>query len=161
MRLRDNPSPHSPKHRRQVARTSTQQQKKANYYLKKSNPKPGHTTGRSGRGGARQGGGAWRDYVGRDAVGTIRTGDKPLSCSPAYRKHCPERRLGNKKTFLFIFKTDGGTKPAVDHRFIRGLSAGRKALFVLAADQCTDAYFYLQTLFMQGMSGRHVRKPIE
>ena len=28
------------------------------------------------------------------------------------------------------FKTDGGTKPAVDPRFIRGLSPGRKALFV-------------------------------
>ena len=37
--------------------------------------------------------------------------------------------------------TDGGTKPAVDNRFIRGLSAGREALFVLAADQWNDAFF--------------------
>ena len=41
-----------------------------------SNPKPGHTTGRWGRGGARRGGGAGQGWVGRDAVGSIRQGDK-------------------------------------------------------------------------------------
>ena len=33
------------------------------------NPKPGHTTGRSGRGGAWRRGGAGRSWIGRDAVG--------------------------------------------------------------------------------------------
>ena len=45
----------------------------------RSNQKPGHTTGRSGRGGARRGGEGERGRVGRDAVGSIRPGDNPPS----------------------------------------------------------------------------------
>ena len=52
-----------------------------------SNPKPGHTTGGSGRGGARRrGSGAGRGRVGRDADGSIRPGDDRPSCLPGYRK---------------------------------------------------------------------------
>ena len=42
-------------------------------------------------------------------------------CKPFSSQGCPGIR---------IYKTDGGTKPVVDHRFIRGLSPGQKALFV-------------------------------
>ena len=49
------------------------------------------------------------------------------------------------------------TKPAVDQRFITGLSAvyhrDRERSSLLSADQYTDAYLSPQTLFMQGMSG--------
>ena len=48
-------------------------------------PKPGHTTGRSGRGGARRGGGVGRGWVGRDVVGSIGPGDNPPFCPPANR----------------------------------------------------------------------------
>ena len=65
-----------------------------------SNPKPGHTTGRSGRGGARRGGGAGRSWVGRDAVGSIRPGDNPPSCPPANREHCPERLCGSTNSLI-------------------------------------------------------------
>ena len=60
-----------------------------------SNPKPGHTTGRSGRVGARRGGEGGRGWVGRDAVGSIRPGDNPPSCPPANRGHCPGRLFGS------------------------------------------------------------------
>ena len=54
-------------------------------------------------------------------------------------------------------QTDGGTKPAVDNRFITGLSAvyqpDEKRSFALAADQWTEAFLSLKILFMQGMSG--------
>ena len=56
------------------------------------------------------------------------------------------------------FKPMGGTKPAVGNRFITGLSAvyqrdEKRSLF-LAADQWTEAFLSLSTLFMQGMSGK-------
>ena len=65
-----------------------------------SNPKPRHTTGRPGRRGARRGGGAKRGWVERNAVGTIRPGNKPPSCSPANREHCPERLFGSTNSLI-------------------------------------------------------------
>ena len=66
---------------------------------------------------------------------------KPYSC-----KACPG--------------TDGGTKPAVDHRFITGLSAvyhrDDKRSSFLAADQCTDAYLVSVNFF----HARHIREYI-
>ena len=88
-----------------------------NFHL--SNPKPGHTTGRSARGGARRGGEAGWGWVERDAVGSIRPGGNPPSCPPANRRHCPGRHFGstNKRNPM---QTDGGTKSAVDQRLTRG-----------------------------------------
>ena len=60
-----------------------------------SNPKPGHTTGRSGRGGARRGGEGERGWVGREGVGSIWKGDNPPSCLPANRRRCPGRLFGS------------------------------------------------------------------
>ena len=65
---------------------------KGNYL---SNPKHGHTTRRSGRGGARRGGEGERGWVGRDAVESIRPADHPPSCSAANRRHCPGRVFGS------------------------------------------------------------------
>ena len=156
-----------------------------------SNPKPGHTTGRSGRGGARREGGAGRGWAGWDADGSVCPGDnrpsylpddrKKLSsaclwkreqrklyvnrwrnktsgwpavyslfvrgttaalrswllinvltpnclCGPFLYKACPGtlRKHEQKETYV----TAGRTKRSVDPRFIRGLSVGRRPLFV-------------------------------
>ena len=69
---------------------------------------------------------------------------------------------GVEPDMLYNTTNDGGTKNAVNNRFITGSSAvylpfinGRAiALPVEAADQCNDAYWFLYTLFMQGMSGK-------
>ena len=45
-----------------------------------TNPKPGHTTGGSGRGGARRGSGAGQGGAGRDAIGSVRPGNMRPSC---------------------------------------------------------------------------------
>ena len=99
-----------------------------NVYL--SNPKPGHTTGWSGRGGAQRGGGAERSWVGRDAVGSIRPGDNPPSCPPAYREQCPERYFGHTNSLISTYnqrekKTSGQT--FYNLRFVFGLSTGKAA----------------------------------
>ena len=52
-------------------------------YFNLSNPKSRHTTGRSGRGGARRGGGAGRGWVGLDAVGSIRPRNNPSLLPPS------------------------------------------------------------------------------
>ena len=52
-----------------------------------STPKPGHATGRSGRDGTRQGGGAGRVGAGRDTGGFVRRGDIGPSCPPDNRRH--------------------------------------------------------------------------
>ena len=59
-----------------------------------SNPKPGHTSGPSGRGAARRGGKEGRGWVERHAVGSIRPRNNPPSCTPANRSHCPGRLFG-------------------------------------------------------------------
>ena len=49
-------------------------------------PKPGHTTGRSGQGGARRGGGEGRGVAGRDADELVCRGNNCPSCSPEDRR---------------------------------------------------------------------------
>ena len=51
------------------------------------NPKPRHSTGGSGRGGARRGSGAGRSRAGRDAYGSARQGDNCPSCLRRHRRH--------------------------------------------------------------------------
>ena len=62
------------------------------------------------------------------------------------------------RTVYFVLKTDGGTKRAVDQRFIRGLSAvdqrDEKRSSYLAAEQCTDAYVFVS---VNPFHARHVR----
>ena len=67
-----------------------------------SNPKPGHATGRSGRGGARQGGWAGWGWVGEDAVGSIRPRDNPPSCLSANRENSPGRYFGMTNSLIRI-----------------------------------------------------------
>ena len=68
-----------------------------------SNPKLGHTAGRSGRGDAQRGGWARRGWVGQDAVGSIRPGDNPPSCPPANREHCPELLFESTNNLIRIY----------------------------------------------------------
>ena len=74
-----------------------------------SNPKPGHTTGRSNRSGARRGGEVGRGWLGQDAVESIWPGDYPPSFPTANRRHCPGRffESTNKRNPI---QTVGGTK---------------------------------------------------
>ena len=90
-------------------------------------PKSGHTTSGSGR-GARRGGGA----------GSGRTVCQQ-SCSPRRQGSlvpCKESKTRRLKVFLEARTSEipctpnAVTKSSVDNRFIRGLSAGREALFV-------------------------------
>ena len=77
-----------------------------------SNQKRRNTTGRSGRGCAQRGGRAVQGKVGRDTVGSIWPENNLSSCSPANRKHCPERFFGSKKQFhLYLIKNLSTPKP--------------------------------------------------
>ena len=89
-------------------------------------PKPGYTTGGSGRGGARRSGGAGRGRAGRDADGPVRPGDdRPL---------CPQA----SKTTVLNVSSEARTKEILckpmeeqSPRLTRVLSVGPRALFVL------------------------------
>ena len=72
----------------QVSHRAAREIKFLTYLSNLSNLKPGHTTGRSGRDGARRSGEREQGWVGRDVVGSFRPGNNPSSCSPAYRIHC-------------------------------------------------------------------------
>ena len=94
--------------------------------LNQSSPKPGHTTGGSGRGGARQGGGAGRGRAGRDADGSVRQENNRPSYPP-----------DNQKTTRLDDSLEAGTseilrKPMGEQNqgFTHSLSAGPRALFV-------------------------------
>ena len=65
-------------------------------FLNLSNPKPRHTTGGSGRGGAQRGGGAVRGRVAQEADGTVRPEDKRPSCPPGLPRNYIERHFGCK-----------------------------------------------------------------
>ena len=88
-----------------------------------SSPKPGHTTGGSGRGGARRDGGVGRRRARQDADGTVRPRDNRPSYPPDDRGKPPWACLWKHEQRKTTYKPMGGNK-------IRGLSAGRKALFV-------------------------------
>ena len=68
---------------------------------------------RAGRGRAAHG------RAGRDVDGSARPGDICPSCPPGYRRQLSRTSL-RKHEQSNPYLTDGGTKPAVDHRFIRG-----------------------------------------
>ena len=61
------------------------------------NPKTEHTTGGSGRGGARLGNEAARGCIGRHALRSIRQEDYSRSRPPANREHSLERLFEKKK----------------------------------------------------------------
>ena len=84
-----------------------------NYYL--SNPKPGHTTGASGR-SARRGGGAGSGRTGRQQNCSPRKQATlvPSKASKTRLLVSPEAR-----TSEILCKPNAGTKPAVDERFNR------------------------------------------
>ena len=67
-----------------------------------SSPKPGHTTGGSGQGGARREGGAGRDRAGRDADKSVRQGSTVLHTPQGIEQTCPERllRITNKRNSI-------------------------------------------------------------
>ena len=104
-----------------------------------SSPKSRHTKGGSGRGDAKQ-----------NMVPTFRWPWKPTAPLAL------QRTVNNWSERLC--KPNGGTKPAVDPRFITGLSVvyhrDRHRSSLLAVDQWTEAYLFLKNLFMQGMSGK-------
>ena len=80
-----------PKNRRQVASTSLEKNEQAKFYLNLSSPKPGHTTGGSGRHGARRTAG--RGDARQNKVPTFRWSWKPTAPLTLQRtvKNCPER----------------------------------------------------------------------
>ena len=97
------------------------------YHL--SNPKPGHTTGGSGRGGARRGGGA-----GPGRVGPVRAGRRQNSSPRGQPSLVPSKA---SKTNVVNVSPEARTseilcKPMEEHsdRLTSGLSAGRRPLFV-------------------------------
>ena len=65
-----------------------------------SSPKPEYTTGGSGQGGARRGGGTERGRAGQDSYGSVRPGNNCLSCSPELQEiscfECLFRRTNNR-----------------------------------------------------------------
>ena len=91
--------------------TKTQNTKKQK---KMSNPKPEHTTGESGRRGARQRGGVERGRVRGDADGLVRRKTTVPFPREGIVYNCPERLLrGNEQTNLSNPKpghTTGGSK---------------------------------------------------
>ena len=103
--------------------------------------KPGHTTGGSGR-GARRGGGARSGKTRCQQNCSPRTqGSTVLSKAPQTNRLnvSPEARTSEilctpMEEQSPLLTTDSS---AVFPRFIRGLSAGREALFLPVADQCT------------------------
>ena len=90
------------------------------YYL--SNPKPGHTTGESGRGGARRSG-AESGRMGRRRVGSPGVRH---SYSPRHRTQLLCERLFRSTHKRNPMQTDGGTKKLLT----TGSSAGRRPIFV-------------------------------
>ena len=87
--------------------------------------KPGHTTSESGRGGAARGG-AGRGMAGRGRRQVCSPRKQPtrLPSRTIVLNASSEARITN----FYVNRWD--TKPAVDMRFIRSLSAGRRPLFV-------------------------------
>ena len=94
-----------------------------------SSPKPGHTTGGSGRHGA--GRTAGRGDAGQNKVPTFRLPWKPTAPLALQRtvNKCSKRPFASKNKGNPM-QTAEGTKRPVDHRFIRGLLRGPRALFV-------------------------------
>ena len=85
-----------------------------------SSPKPGHTTGGSGRGARRGGGVGW---AGRDADRTVRPGDRRPSYPPRHRRHVSwtsPQKHEQPKSYVNRWGNTATGWQAVDKRFIRG-----------------------------------------
>ena len=69
------------------------------------------------------------------------------------------------RTVLFVLKIKGETKPAVENRFIRDLSAvyqrNREPSSFLAAGQCTDVYFLFKIFSYKACSRINIRIDID
>ena len=107
-------------------------------------PKPGHTTGGSGR-DDRRGGRAGSGTIGchQNCLPRKQRSLVPAKASKIRRlKVSPEAR-----TSEILCKPSAGTKSPVDNRFICGLSSvyqrDRERSLFLAADQWTDAFLFL------------------
>ena len=111
-----------------------------------SNPKPGHTTGGSGRGETRHG------WAGRGGAGRGGSGRRQV-CSPSRQlSHLPSWE--SKTTVLDDFsetRTNEILCKPIEEQNPR-LTTGLCAISPWD-DQWTDAYVSLSTLCMQGMSG--------
>ena len=122
-----------------------------------SNPKPGHTTGGSGRSARRSG----RARSGKIAC--------QQNYSPTKQKFTDPSKASKKRRFnvfpeartceIQCKPTEGqnqrltrGLSPGY-HRFITGLSAGREALFLTGCRPVDRRLFVSVNPFMQGMSG--------
>ena len=118
-------------------------------YKNSSNPKPGHTTGGSGQGGARRGNRAARSWIGQDAVRSIRQEDN-IRLALQQIVNNLLNVSSEARTVQFVLKTNGGTKSAVDQRLIsRTKSALRSWLLTrLPASTCIVNPFF----------ARHVRE---
>ena len=96
-------------------------------------PKPGHTTGGSGRGGARRGGGAERGRAGRDADGSVRPGNSHPACLPklpGQRRQLYWTNLRkNEQTNSYVNRWGNktSTSRAVYVRYIRGTTAALRS----------------------------------
>ena len=120
-----------------------------------SNPKPGHTTGGSGRSARRSG------WAGSDKIGCQQNYSPRKQKSTVLSKPSKKRRFNvspEARTSEILSKpTKEQNQP-----LINGLSAvyhrDEKGFF-LAAEQWNDAFLSLKTLFMQGMSGNLRRIP--
>ena len=97
------------------------------YHTCLSNPKSGHTTGKSSRGGAKRGGDAGRDRARPDADGSVRQGHNRPSCPPGHRRQLSRTFFSKARTKEILYK------PMEEHneRLTRpGLSLGRRPPFV-------------------------------
>ena len=122
-----------------------------------SNPKPGHTTGGSGRSARRSG----------------RAGSGKIGCqqnySPRKQKSIVPSKPSKKRRFNVSPEARTSEilcKPTEEQnqRLTTGLSAvyhrdEKRALF-LAAEQRNDAFLSMYTFFMQGMSGNMYGKKV-
>ena len=119
-------SDHRPADKQDINREYTADQPRA-LFLHLSSPKPEHTTGGSGR-GARRG-----DWAGSGRIGCQQNCSPRKQRSLVPSKASKKRRLSvspEARTSETLRKPNAGTKSAVDNQFIRGLSAGPRALFL-------------------------------
>ena len=134
--------PFPARHRRNDASTFFQKHEQAKSSVNLSSPKSGHTTGGSGRHGARRT--ARRGDAGQNKVPTFRWLWKPID--PLALQRTVKTVLNESsqaRTKKILCKPLRGNNV----RFIRGLSPvyhrDRERSSLLAVDQCTDAYLSL------------------
>ena len=106
----------------------------------------GHTTSGSRRGARRSGGAGSGRTVRQQNCYLKKILPRTLQSIEDTSRERLSRSTNKRKSLILCtyMQTDGGTKPAVDNRYIRGLTAvhhrDEKRPFFLAADQWTDAF---------------------